>query len=243
MKNQNELIEKYIDGELSPEERQEVEKLIEQDEQFSQEFQLRLNVNHAIMENDVMKLRENLEEICRNSNQQKGTIIRRLYERKWHLVAASTTILVVIGSFVLSEFNTPTPEQLFNKHYKFETCIEGERGNSSSMDVNIKTALTHYNNSEFTEAIKILKNYEDNILSKFYLGLSYVETKKYSKAIRCFQYVLDDNNNLFLEQSRWYKGLCFLKLNKKVEAKFVFEKIIEEKELYKDKAAEILKSL
>jgi tetratricopeptide (TPR) repeat protein len=243
MKNRTELIEKYIDNELNSDERKYVEQLIADDEDFAKEFQLRLNINHAIMENDIVLLRKNLEEICRNSTQDKGAIIRRLYKRKWHLVAASATILVVIGSFLLSDINTNSTESLFQNNYTFEVCIEVERGNSSTIDKNIKTALLHYNNSEFKEAIAILKDNQKDIISKFYLGLSYIETKKYNKAIICFQDVLDDNSNLFLEQSKWYKGLCYLKLDKKKEAKNIFQEIVKNDDLFKNQASKILDSL
>jgi tetratricopeptide (TPR) repeat protein len=243
MKNQTELIEKYIDNELTQDQRKYVEQLIADDEEFAKEFQLRLNINHAIMENDIVLLRKNLEDICRNSTQDKGTIIKRLYERKWHLVAASATILIVIGSFLLSDISPTNTESLFKDNYKFEVCIEVERGSNSTIDKNIKTALLHYNNSEFKKAIAILKDNQKDIISKFYLGLSYIETKKYNKAIICFQDVLDDNSNLFLEQSKWYKGLCYLKLDKKKDAKDVFQEIIKNDDLFKNQASKILKSL
>ena len=66
MKNWFELIEKYIDNELNANERKEVEQLVETNAEFAKEFKLRSDVNKAIAEKDIMKLRRSLVEIHRN---------------------------------------------------------------------------------------------------------------------------------------------------------------------------------
>ncbi len=63
MKKRFELIEKYIDNELSSEERKKVDAFIANDTEFAKEYQLRVAVNKAIVEKDILTLRKSLDEI------------------------------------------------------------------------------------------------------------------------------------------------------------------------------------
>ncbi len=55
-----EIIEKYLDGLLSPEEAKEVEELIKVDSDFAAEVQLSQNINEAIIQDDLWKFRKKL---------------------------------------------------------------------------------------------------------------------------------------------------------------------------------------
>ena len=243
MKNRFELIERYLDNELNKEERKQVLALMAIDNEFVKEYHLHLEVNKAIVEKDVLHLRNSLKEIFHNSKQDTGTTIRKLYKQKWHLAAASATILVIIGSMLFSNINTSQKGELFNQYFEAETSIMVTRSTNVDIDTDVKTALQFYTNAEYQKAITIFENNQNNIISKFYLGLSYIETNDFVKAKESFQAVLDHNDNLFIEQSEWYKALCLLKLNKNKEAAILFAEIENSNSLFRDQASKILKSI
>jgi hypothetical protein len=54
----NYLFEKYIDGELTEKERVNFEYLLSTDLKRKQEYNLRLNINKSIIEEDVINLRK-----------------------------------------------------------------------------------------------------------------------------------------------------------------------------------------
>ena len=190
-----------------------------------------------------MSLRRNLNEIHRNSKQDTGTTIRKLYERRWHLAAASATILILIGSVLLSDQKPHQTQDLFNQYYEAETSIMVTRKANINIDDDVQMALQFYSNAEYQKAIEIFKNNPDNIISEFYLGLSYIETQDYLVAKESFQAVLDHNDNLFIEQAEWYKALCLLKLDAQNEATRLFLEIENSNSLFKDQASKILKSI
>lgn len=243
MKNWFQLIENYIDNDLSAEEKEQVLNLLSTDPKFAREYQLHLDVNKAILETEIISLRRNLREIHRNSKQDTGTTIRKLYQKRWHLAAASAAILLLIGSLMLSDQKTSQPTDIFDQYYQAETSIMIQRSNSLNVDSEVKTALTYYTNAEYEKAIEILSNNQENVISKFYLGLSYIETEDYKKAQEAFQSVLDHNDNLFLEQAEWYKALCLLKQDNISEAAKLFTEIKESNSLFKDQASDILRSI
>jgi len=243
MKNWFELIEQYIDNELNAEGRKQVETLMATNFDFSQEYKLRLDVNNAIIERDVVSLRKSLEDIYRNSKEDTGTTIRKLYQKKWQFAAASATILILLGSILLTNQRIPKAENLFNNYYHAETSIMITRSSNIEIDNDVRTALQFYTNAEYQKAIDILLNNQENVISKFYLGLSFIETNKFEEAKASFQAVLDHNDNLFIEQAEWYKALCLLKLENNSEAIQLFSDIENSNSLFKDQASEILKSI
>ena len=202
-----------------------------------------MDVNNAILERDVISLRKSLEDIYRNSKEDTGTTIRKLYQKKWHYAAASVTILVLLGSILLTNQKTPQAEDLFNNYYHAETSIMITRSSNIDIDNDVRTALQFYSNAEYQKAISLFENNNDNIISKFYLGLSFIETNEFTKAEESFQAVLNHNDNLFIEQATWYKALCLLKLEENDEAMQLFTNIENSNSLFKDQASEILKSM
>ena len=144
---------------------------------------------------------------------------------------------------LFSNINTSQKGELFNQYFEAETSIMVTRSTNVDIDTDVKTALQFYTNAEYQKAITIFENNQNNIISKFYLGLSYIETNDFVKAKESFQAVLDHNDNLFIEQSEWYKALCLLKLNKNKEAAILFAEIENSNSLFRDQANKILKSI
>lgn len=243
MKIPFELIEKYLDGDLDQETKKKVERLISEDKEFEKEYLFRLELNQAIQEKDVMTLRENLSQIYKAMHTVNSGNVIKLFSKNWHLVAASISILIVVGSFLLTNLNHPSADDLFDTYYNSESAISATRSGNSNFQENLKVALQKYDQNEFDAAITLLEDINDNLVADFYLGMAYVEIESYDKASESFTRILDEESNLFEEQAEWYNALCILKLGKKDEAKDIFSEITEGNSLYKKDAVKILKAL
>lgn len=243
MKTPFELIEKYIEGDIDPNTKIYVENLIAKDKEFEKEYLFQLELNNAIQEKEVISLRENLNQIYANKhNIVSGTIIK-LVSKQWHLVAASISILLVVGSFLLNNQNSSNTNDLFDNYYFTENAILLTRTSNTGFSENLKLALQQYEQKEFDSAIILLGEINDNLVADFYLGLAYVEVKSYSKASELFNRILDQDSNLFEEQAEWYNGLCNLQLGKRNVAIDIFKNIQEGNSLYKKDATKILKEM
>lgn len=243
MNQQFELIEKYIDGNLSAKESKSVEQLIAKDKVFAKEYKLRYEVNEAIMQKDIMTLRENLNNVYNGQHQSPPSVVRQLFIKNWHLVAASVTILIIVGSFLLSNLNNSSSEQIFEKYYSSENAIFMTRSDATVLDDNLNDALEKFQNKEYADAINLLTINETNVVAKYYLGLSYMETDQFVKAKASFQNILDSPDNLFIEQAKWYKGLCLLKLDETEAATELFTSILSDDSLYNEDVTNILRML
>ncbi len=243
MKEQFELLEQYIDGDIGLAESESVGQLISSDPFFKKEYDLRREVNKAISEKNIMQFRYKLNMI---HDQQIGSSrgkVRQLIDHKWYLAAASVTILALIGSLLINNMSNPGPEQLFDRYYTTENAVFTTRSSNENDNIELKEGLQQFQLNNYKEAINWLKKSPKNIVSEYYLGISYIETDQYTQAKDAFHRIIEQENNLFTEQAQWYKGLCLLKLNEIDEATLLFTSIKNSSSLYNDDASEILKKL
>jgi tetratricopeptide (TPR) repeat protein len=245
MKNYLELIEKFHNGELSNEELEKFKIRLRSNPEFKREFDLYKEINDAVLEDDVIELRKRLNSIQRSSiNDTQKNRIRKLHSNKWYLAAAAITIVIIIGTFLISIISdTYSNEELFKKFYEPEDAVLITRSGNSESDLDLTKALQQFEQQNYKEAIPLLKKIDNNVLSGFYLGIAYIETKNFSKAINEFKGVIEHGDNLFIEQSEWYLGLCYLMNNEKNKAIKDFRKIIKDNSLYKPEAEEILSKI
>jgi len=75
------------------------------------------------------------------------------------------------------------------------------------------------------------------------IGVSNFEEKKYPEAKQSFGRVIDDKDNLFVDQARWYLALCYLNTNETKKAKELFLTISKENGIYQNDAKKIMKGL
>jgi hypothetical protein len=66
---------------------------------------------------------------------------------------------------------------------------------------------------------------------------------KYPKAVTEYSKVIDHGNNMFIEEAEWYKALCYLKMNKRAEAKKELLAVIDRRGHYQKDAKAILRKL
>lgn len=239
MKPEFELLERYIEGDLSPEEIKSVRQLIKTDKEFQKEYTLRRGINNAIKEKEIMQLRYKLSMIHKQEIMYNAGTVRQIFRRNWHLVAASITVLVVVGSFILNNLNTQDSDKLFDQYYTPDAIFTA-RTNQNSENLKLTAGLQKFQKQEYSEAILLLKNISNNIVSDYYLGISYIETKQFSLAKNAFSSITSKESNLFSEQAEWYKGLCLLKLKELPAAKKLFTSIRTSSSIYNQNAKEIL---
>ncbi|MGQ1911732.1 hypothetical protein ACT3CE_18385 [Marinifilum sp. RC60d5] len=240
-------IEDFLDGELSDEQLKKFEKDLLTDIDLKEDLQLHKEVDDAIMENDIMALRNKLEAIETPSGAKRKRKIKFL--SKWNLAAASIVLFIGIGSlmFLLDNKNSYSNEKVYSSYYKPYNVVINTRSSDIAVDNILVSALKSYESKDYRTALglfqKILDKDSTNITSNFYSGISNLEINQYNKANRNFTRVLKHKNNLFIEQSEWYLGFCYLMTNERQKAIKQFNLIAQGNSFYKTKAQEILDKL
>lgn len=241
-------IEDFIDGVLDEGLLEEFNAELEENTDLIAEVALRKRINAAIAEKDIQALRAGLNS-ARNEVERKEvkSIVMPNFEigttKFWRNSAAM--IIVLVGLAGVLNTGMQSTENIYNK-YNDSPVWASERSVTSSFD-NLQTAKVYYQTKDFSNAISLLNNTvvadDEAFVKQFYLASSYQHIDKYKNAIVEYSKVIEHGDNLFVEEAEWYRSLCYLRLNKNVEAKQELLAIINRKGHFEKDAKAIIRRL
>ncbi len=241
-------IEDFIDGILEEDLLEEFNAELEENTDLMTEVALRQQINEAIGEQDIQGLRASLRAAKEDAEKKEvKSIVMPKFDigtrRFWRSSVAM--IIVLVGLAGALNTGLQSSDNTYNKY--FETPgWSSERSVSSSTDI-IHSAQTYYQAAEYQKVVDVLTKAgvpEDQLfVAQFYKGLSFQNMNNYEKAIQEYTRVIDHGNNLFVEEAEWYKALCYLKLDMRLEAKQELLAVIERKAHYEQDAKAVLRKL
>lgn len=240
-------IEDFLDGDLNQEQLKEFEQDLLDDSDLQMELDLHKGIDEAIVESDIMDLRSKLEAIETPPTPSQKRKFKFL--TSWNIAAASLALLIGLGSlmFILNDKSNYSNDKIFSNYYKPYNVVVNTRSSDATADHILMNAVNSYESKDYRTALTLFKKILDkdstNITSNFYSGISNIEINEYSKANKNFTRVIKHKNNLFIEQSEWYLGFCYLMTNEKDKAVNQFHTIANGNSFYKTKAQEILNKL
>lgn len=246
MNKNKHLISKYLEGELDSISAARFEEDLKNDPLLRQEMELYKEVDEALADTEVMEFRMQLREMHTRINSETYTSPKPRIRRAAYLtVAASLSVLFVFSAVNLFRFNNS--QKLLKKYYQPYEITSVNRSSSSDADRTLRNAMEKYQNKEYGEAVslfeKVLVNDPTEMSCQLYSGISYFEIEEYRKAGKSFSKVIEHNDNLYIEQAKWYLGFCYLKTEEKDKAIKQFTQIANSKSFFNEKAREILKKL
>ena len=247
MEKNFEIIEKYIDGELEGKELLNFKELLSTDPDIKRDYNLSLEINNSIIEDDVMALRETLNYMYTEESKVKR-IPSVFTNRRFYYAAASAALLIATGGLVQRLSNPDLDNnEVFEKYYAPYDVTVTYRSGNTEVDRLLLNALERYEEKDYEHALilfeEVLESRQNDMAVNLYSGISYLEEEKYQKATKSFNDIISDDDNLFIEQAKWYLAMCYLKTEKTVKAKNVLNEIIKEESYYKEQAAKVLKDL
>jgi tetratricopeptide (TPR) repeat protein len=158
----------------------------------------------------------------------------------------STTLLFLL--FISLNVNNQciNNDRIYKEFYTKYPSLSISRSEVKNKNL-INETLLSINNNDYTSALKniqiiINSGKNDNvIIAHFYKGVILQEKGKYKEAIKEYEQVIKNEDNLFIEQAHWYIGLCYLKDHNKNKAIEYFNKLSNS--TYKNKSQEILSKI
>ncbi len=238
-------IEESLDLSLSEEEFDLFEQDLLNDETLQDELNLHKEVNAAIMEQDVMDLREKLQTIGEKQRQRED--IKSIIFSRWNMAAASLILFFSLGGYLFFSNQPYSNDQIYETYFEPYEVIGTTRSSGADNSSLMIEALKNYEAANYRTAAalfqQILRKDSTNITGNFYSGISNLEINQYINANKNFNRVISHNDNLFIEQSEWYLGFCYLMNGSRKKAIRQFTAIAGKNGFYKDKAAEILKRI
>jgi tetratricopeptide (TPR) repeat protein len=241
-------IEDFIDGMLEGELLDEFNAELDENTDLMAEVALRENINRAVAESDIQKLRAGLNQAKDEAEKHevKSFKLPRFEigtTRFWRNSAAMIVVLVGLAGILNNGLNSP--DDSYNKFYQSPTWAS-ERSVSEGVDLT-KEARIYFQGNEWQKTIDYFKSNtvpeEQVFVPHFYTGLSYQNLNDFENAIKEYSEVIKHGDNLFVEEAEWYRSLCYLKLNNNEEAKKELVAVIERKGHYEKDAKAIIRRL
>ncbi|MFI8605089.1 tol-pal system YbgF family protein [Cellulophaga baltica] len=242
------LLEKFLNEKLNEKERLEFDVLMENDLDFKKEVLFQIDVKRsltAIEDDDFRNLLSEFESEIRNKEAYINKDEHRKRNRfsfKW-VVAASITMLLLVGSFLFTNLKT-SPEELFTQNFKpYRNVIQPITRGESLNDNKFKAFLA-YSKGEYKQAIPLfntLYSSEGESYYLFYEAISLIQLRQADKAVPLLQEHLKSQDAL-VDKTNWYLAMAYLQLQDIEQAKKTLKLIIEDK-TYKAKEAKQLLDL
>jgi tetratricopeptide (TPR) repeat protein len=245
--NYSEYIERYLQGEMGPDEKLWFEKEIEGDIKIQDEIKLRKQINFVLSDRDLIDLKSQLEQIHLEIDEvtEKGRLaIRKIYRRVYYTTGA--LFMLAIGLTLYIYNRDFTNSKILDEYYQPASASANFRSSGSFQD-QLTKAMDLYKEKEFKQAIalfeKILAQDSTKIGINLYSGISHMEVKEYNKANEKFQRILQNQPNPFVESAKWYLGMCYIMTNKRDKAAEQFETLAYTNGFYQRDARRILRRI
>lgn len=235
------LLEKYLMNELSDADTKQLQKLVETDEEFKEELEIR-SVLLADYKTDIKK------ELVKNLPRAKTQVdnpsakIRNLIRPV--LSIAAILVLGLLGLWFFQN-NKPNAIQLaiqsLNEQPPSITVLMDE---NTETDTNWNAAVEAYQKQAYKIAAALFeKNSRKTAEYNFYLGLSYLNQKPpvIEKAIQPLKNVVETDSK-FAEEANWYLSLAYVIENNYEDAQKYLEQIPAQSGYYA-KAQKMLESI
>lgn len=197
------LIERYLNHELSETDQTSLEGDLATDAELSAEFTRRETAHMAM---DFM-ISENLRSDLRKMENQQGNIVSMNSRRRmFYPLAIAASLAILIGAFFMIQGGGSNPTTLAASHYSApdftfrsgndNTPNEITAGLQALIDKDYATAITSFSNIEDESPFKVLANY--------YRAHGHYSAKEYAAAQSQFEAVAAVGDMRYTEDAQWY---------------------------------------
>ena len=243
-----EELESYINSELSNEELASFEAELTSNQKLMDEIGLIKNIDLALSETDVMQLRNNLQNIASeiaSNKQTERSFAGRFKAKRIVLSTVAASLILLLG--ITGIMSRQSQNDIYQKFYTKYEATGIVRSANLTANKTLTEALQKFENQDYNAALnlftEVIARDQNNMVGHFYTGVSLQETGKYQNAIKEYETVIIDKDNLFIEQAEWYIGLCYLQTNENKKAYKQFKKIAKNEGFYQQKAQSILNKI
>ncbi len=244
------LIDKYLNKKMEKEELRWFTREMKAYPSLAEEVRLQKEIGEAILNEETLAFRAQISSLfdkkTNGNTRAKSKKIR--IPGTVRVAVASLAALVMMGAGIwFYTYRTIEPDKLFETYYEPYDGVMNVRSGNSEVAGLLSAAMQKYEQREFESALllfeTVLANDRNNVTSRFYSGISSMETDRFNNAEMSFNEIIQHEDNLFIEHAEWYLGLCYLKTGKIEEAEQLFSAIAGNDGYYSNQARRITRRL
>jgi hypothetical protein len=226
------LLEKYFEGELSPEEEASFQHLLKTDTAFKKEFDFQTQLQEELASEELHAFRKTVQQVDRDFEYKQEAKTRQLGNNLIRNILALAAVFIIVF-FVYKSFNTDSEfsrqQYLADNFEAYQMILTQRTIDSNEISLRLSNAINFYQNQQYKEAASSfseLKNFQpENASFHFYSAMSSFMADDFETAESEFLELIARDDHLFVEQSRWFLGILYLKNDKIDELKKLFSTI------------------
>jgi|SRR5690554_1215700 len=206
------LIDKYIQNTATPEELIKIDRLLEEDLTFKEEFYFHLELKEAIKIEENQKLKKQLQKLDAEKS-----------PKKFYLNIYKVAAILVVGLGVLWFFNTsPNYDKIYAENFEpFPNVVAPTVRDYNTSENKTAEAFRLYDDQNYTAAAIAFKElYQQDKISyaNFYYAISLMGNQQFEKAIEALENPDWKVSEKYLDYTHWYLALAYLKIGDKEKA-------------------------
>ncbi|NND05789.1 MAG: hypothetical protein HKN87_05370 [Saprospiraceae bacterium] len=203
------LIEQYLNNELSEADRSGLEQDLATDAELAAEFNRRETAHMAM---DFM-IAENLRAELRTlEGTQAKTITMAPRRRRLYPLAIAASLIILIGALFMIQGGGSDPAALAASHYTAPDFTF--RSGGDDIPTEITKGLQELKDQDYVSAINTLSQVDTDspfeVLATYYIGHAYFAAKDFALAQSQFEKVVEAGDIRYSEDAEWYALLSCL---------------------------------
>jgi len=247
-RNDFEAIERFCEGKMTEEEKQDFEEALSKDQTLSNEMKNYLVSRTAIAMASNERLKARLDILGKSHDLH---ITPKKNYIPYLPVAAGISLFIGLGFIITQYLRGPlTSQEIYLSYYKspdvYDYSVRSSENDSSLFIWH--TALNYFSQKEYSKALEKLNRlteiqYAEMLPDAYFLmAICLMEAEDYGKALQALDQAGPESN--YNVEIPYYKALCLIKMDKRSEAADLLEEIIQTRDHpYKRNARGILRKL
>lgn len=231
------LMERYLAGDLSVDEKNDFEKRLKTDLEFKETFEAYQDVSDQLehkfnKHSEREAIKKSIDQVADSYFEKKppneNNQTKKSSFKPWRIGVAAM-ILILVGIYAYQEFSTPVYSD-YNQYATVSFQSRGEENNS------LKEAEEAFNSHQFAEAasyFEALNKENNNIEYKLYWAISLVEIDQFKKADQLYLDILR-GESAFVNEALWFGALSKLKQENSKASSQLLSQIPEESDRYEE---------
>lgn len=229
------LIEKYIEGTLSPAERKQVDALLENDDSFKKELAFHTNLQHTVKQQDDKNFKDLLSSF--ETETPQNTSSNPIF--KW--IAAASIVLLLGLAYTFYNSGLTTNDDLFAEYFEpYRNIVKPIERNGTPLTEDA-IAFEAYENQDFETASQLFAEQYAKTKASYNLFYEANAQLQLGNAKQALHLLLEHKktSDKLSDKTAWYIALAYLKLEQNQEAKRELQAIIAAN-AFKAKEAQVL---
>lgn len=209
----NEMLMRYLDGEMDPEEKKDFESRLASDPSLQQELEnlelAKAAVQSYGLKQEVANIHKTMMKELGSSPQKPAGRVRRMIR---YSVAIAASLVLVIGGYWAYTFYTLTPGKIYAKNFVSYELIT-TRDDTAQQQSDIEKA---YREKRYADVIELSRSESVSTRDVFLTGISFLETGDAARAVASFQVVLAEletmtETSILKDAAEYYLSLAYLR--------------------------------